>query len=383
MRCSKKFPVGRTRISSSQHFLKAGFVGATEHQFAKLGFITPSDPKWSACLDRVPHDFYHLPGYVQLCARIEKAEATAFYAEHGDAACLMPFLCMPSPKRDGNHEFWCDLISPYGYAAPLLTHPADRELTAHFFDVFRAQADQLGASSACFRLHPLLTDPVVLPVLPLAAIKQHGLTVSIDLLAPEQEIWQKIRRGHRYEIRRLEKMGFYASVDNWEEYDDFKSLYLNTMTRVHADSLYQFQDDYFQDLRRVLGESLHLCLVRSPDGTAAAAALFTTVGTIAEYHLSGSNRAFQHFAPTKLVLHAFRLWAREHGCSVLHLGGGLGAKEDTLFHFKAGFSDRRHSFCTYRMVLSEERYRILASTASSRPDPYGDIGQEFFPSYRR
>ena len=34
----------------------------------RLEILTSDDPRWQAFLERVPHDFYHLPSYTRLAA---------------------------------------------------------------------------------------------------------------------------------------------------------------------------------------------------------------------------------------------------------------------------------------------------------------------------
>jgi hypothetical protein len=69
------------------------------------------------------------------------------------------------------------------------------------------------------------------------------------------------------------------------------------------------------------------------------------------------------------------------GARVLHLGSGLGGREDSLLLFKAGFSDRRHPFRSWRLVVAPELYRRLcdrrATTRDAAAAPDG-----FFPLYR-
>jgi hypothetical protein len=58
------------------------------------------------------------------------------------------------------------------------------------------------------------------------------------------------------------------------------------------------------------------------------------------------------------------------------LGGGVGSAQDSLMHFKSGFSDRRHFFQTWRVVLEKQRYADLGGGAeidrllSCLPRPY-------------
>ena len=59
------------------------------------------------------------------------------------------------------------------------------------------------------------------------------------------------------------------------------------------------------------------------------------------------------------MLDTVRLWATERGARVLHLGGGVGSKADSLFQFKAGFSDRRHLFHIWRWIVQPDIYERL------------------------
>src|SRR5262249_47772337 len=59
---------------------------------------------------------------------------------------------------------------------------------------------------------------------------------------------------------------------------------------------------------------------------------------------------------------------------------GVGSAEDSLFHFKAGFSDRRHPYHTWQVVFLDDVYESL--TARRREAGAATIRQGFFPAYR-
>jgi UDP-perosamine 4-acetyltransferase len=155
------------------------------------------------------------------------------------------------------------------------------------------------------------------------------------------------------------------------------------MSRLHADDQYDFSDGYFADLRSSLGDKLHLCTVTAPDGRTASAGLFTACSGIVQYHLGGTGEEFLPLAPSKLMFDFMRRWGKEQGNRVLHLGGGVGAKQDSLFEFKAGFSDLKADFFTYRMVLDEERYEELLRLFRARGGAPGGDCTRFFPAYRQ
>ena len=210
---------------------------------------------------------------------------------------------------------------------------------------------------------------------------QHGETVSIDLTRPTEAIWADTRSDHRNQINRAIRAGHRATMDEeWRHYDAFKRIYRATMDRVGAADFYQFDDAYFDALRATLGSTLHLSVVEI-DGAVAAAGLFVETDGLVEFHLSGTDEAFLKDRPTKLMLHEVRSWAKARGDRVMHLGGGLGGANDSLFEFKAGFSKTRHPFHTLRLVCDPERYAALVEASGGGGDPADLTG--FFPAYRR
>jgi lipid II:glycine glycyltransferase (peptidoglycan interpeptide bridge formation enzyme) len=238
-----------------------------------------------------------------------------------------------------------------------------------------------GMVSVFLRLHPLLavgrSELAVEGVL-----IQHGETIYLDLMEPPEQLEARFVSGHRYEIRRLRRLGFRTTVDEWDHLLAFAQMYRQTMNRVSADPSYIFADDYFTGLREALGATLHLCLVYSPDGILAAGALFTDCGDIMQYHLSGVNEPFVRLAPTKLLISAIAAWGHTQRRKIFHLGGGVGARRDSLFKFKEGFSTLRAEFCTCRFIIQPAAYESLVArrVALATTDPASSGG--FFPAYR-
>ena len=327
-------------------------------------------PEWAEVLERTPHDFYHLPGYVALCAAHEGGRACALYVAEGKRALLLPLIV-----RDIDAEA-IDATSPYGYPGPLM--PADDESFARLaLAAARQVLQEAGVVTAFIRLHPLLNPPLPSGF---GLIVQHGDTVSIDLTMSAGDLWGQFRKNHRRDISRATRLGFAARMDEtWEHFETFKRLYRSTMERRGATAFYSFDDAYFTSLRETLGDRLHLCVVER-DGLVAAAGMFVETGGIVEYHLAGSDDGLLQLQPLKLMLHYVTGWAKDRGDRVIHLGGGLGATSDSLLHFKRGFSPRCHAFSTLRMVLDWGAYRRLVQEHDPGLDPMDRQG--FFPLYR-
>jgi len=65
----------------------------------------------------------------------------------------------------------------------------------------------------------------------------------------------------------------------------------------------------------------------------------------------------------------------------LHLGGGLGAVEDSLFRFKSGFSERRGNFAVWDITIDQEVFDLACSRTPALQS--GDkLENGFFPPYR-
>jgi hypothetical protein len=341
-------------------------------------FIDYRDVRWCAALDSMSHDVYHLPAYAHLSATEHKGgQARAFYASDGNHSCLIPLVTRPIPSALKAPSEWLDAISPYGYASPLLTH--DGVWMSQAIQEFVRCCAENNIVSAFLRLHPFFDTgngwsrqgDLVL----------HGQIVYVDLTASTDEIMSRMKAEHRTDIRKLLRLGFTTSVDEWALLDDFIQLYRDTMRRLGADQDYLFSRRYFDTLMRELGPAVHLISVLSPAGVLAAAGLYTSVGGIAQAHLAGNAAEFRPVAPSKLMQYAAIEWAKADGCRVLNLGGGLDCKADLLFRFKAAFSPLRRDFSTVRIVCDPGRYdALVAKSRSGQASPDGRDG--FFPAYR-
>ena len=339
----------------------------------RCDWIAPESDRWLDFLSANPHDFYHLPEYVRMAARVEGGTAGAMIVGDARGAFLVPLILRPIEAGR------VDAISPYGYPTPLWSQGADETFVRAALQAFMAALRDLQVVSAFVRLHPLLT-------IHLDLLSSHGQvvaggeTVVINLRSTAEEMWRATRENHRRTIRRAEKSGFVARVDgSWERLAGFVDAYTQTMRRVEATGYYFFSDQYYTDLRHALGERIHLLLVEH-SGDVAAAALFTECSGIVQYHLGGTDDRFLAAAPMKLLFHFARTWFAARGNALMHLGGGLGSREDSLFHFKAGFSDDRARFHSWRLVPLPDAYDDLVQqwTRRSARAPTG----AFFPAYR-
>ncbi len=335
------------------------------------------DARWLRCDDAGwtdllasagPHDIYHLAGYHRVAEASGLGEARLHVVADDRGWIALPLLLRPIESMAGRS----DATSVYGYAGPITSASG---VTPHLVAAFRRTLVQRlleRAAVAVFsRLHPLLEQAPLLAGL--GEIERLGSTVSIDLQQPEEVQLGAYRGNHRRDLARLERKGYRTTLGEAAgRMDRFVALYHENMRRVHAQSRYFFDAAHFNRLAEALGPALTLAICCF-DGEIVGAGLFMRHGPIVQYHLSAVCDRHAAAGPAKQIIDAGRRHFRQAGAEVLHLGGGRGGAEDSLFHFKAGFATHRHAFSVWRWIIDAPVYRALSA---ERP------ATAFFPAYR-
>lgn len=343
---------------------------------------------WLQTLQEIRHDFYHWPEYVYLESQRTDTIPEAILITEGEKKFFVPYLlrkCDDILSEEVKSVDIFDVISPYGYPGILLNEAATK--TPGFADAALERMKQefrdRGICSAFFRLHPILNESFT-EVFQAGTFTANGETVSVDLKLPN--LWTHTRKGHRSTINKCKRLGMIAKMVPFPDYlDEFVSIYEETMRRVNAATgYYTFNYEYFTQMNDLFGINLHLCIVEY-ENQVASVGLYTECCGIVQSTLGGTRDKFVHLSPGSLETDFARYWAQERGNEFLHLGGGVGGStEDSLYNFKAGFSQLSHKFFTLRLIADEEKYhhlvnlraKILGVTASEL------LQSNFFPAYR-
>jgi hypothetical protein len=339
--------------------------------------------RWDALILRCRHDFHQLPEYVALEARRLGGEGMALVVreagepEDQGREALLPLVLRPVPTSAGDAR---DATSPYGYPCPVFSDPDPRFMAA-CVTAFVAGLRASNVVAAFVRLHPLLDAPE--PAMAEAGtIVEHGPTVWIDLTADEATQWAGYRATHRNLIRRATREGLRVSFDDaFARLDEFFGVYAQTMERLDADWA-EFGREYLEqlaDLLRARGLGF-LALVEHGDEVIAGG-VFTSCSGIVQYHLSGTANAWQQASPSRLMLDEVRRRQVARGDRQMHLGGGVGAREDALFRFKRGFSHERGRFLSWRVIADSDAHARLVEAWVARGGSR-ELAGPFFPLYR-
>jgi hypothetical protein len=348
-------------------------TGVTALACLSVDLLSARDELWEQALERCPHDIYHSPRYCRVSAQVDHGIAQAALVRRDGESLLLPFV-----RRELSGSLW-DGTSPYGYPGPVWTDRADSDRVDEMFRAALNSLGEAGCVSLFLRMHPGLNarwpDLTVQTVVGFRSSE----TVYIDLTRSDRRIWSDMASGHRNEINRAGRRGYSVVHDHEAAYlHDFARLYRADMARLRAHPYYYFDDEYFQDIREALGADLGIVVVLY-EGNVAGGALFTSRGGWLQYHLSAADPVHRSASPAKLVIDAQRRRGQELGYRFLHLGGGRGGANDSLFRFKAGFSSSRLTFRAAGVVLRPRDYADLVGEREP-----GDVATQEarFPAYR-
>ncbi len=328
--------------------------------------------EWNLFVTRsYEYDFYHTWSY----HRLEKSGQPLMfiYSEQDD------FIAFPLIKRSIDTTGLFDLVSVYGYTGPLSNRKAselDEGFIRNFNQAFLDYAKKNNIVSVFARMHPFFNQRPLLQSL--GGLTENGKTVAIDLRMPIEQQVRHYENNIKWGIKKLTRKGYYVRQARGEQgVALFNELYRENMQRVGATDCYLFDSGYFTGLVQAPDYDCRIFLVYA-DKVPVSGMLVTFAGTIMQSHLVATKTEFLKDSPAKYLVHYLSMLGRSRGMDFLHLGGGLGFKEDSLFKWKKGFSDHLLDFYTWRFIVDQAAYRSLLNL-------YGIDAQskiDFFPLYR-
>jgi hypothetical protein len=333
-----------------------------------------NDLRWNEyVLKSYQYDFYHTNCY-HLLQNVGKP--ILLVATFGN-----DFIAIPLILREIEGTDYFDCTSVYGYCGPI-SNLNFNCVTEEMFEYFRLELrlyfQKNKIISVFSRLHPVICGDQLFSNF--GIVKSLNETVAIDLKLSPEEQRKQYRKSNKSEINQLKgKKGFMIKeAESDEEIQAFVEVYKETMERVDADPYYFFDYDYFHSFLKNGCYSTKL-LLAIHGGQITAGAVFTVTDKIMQYHLAGTKNEYIKDTPMKLILDTARLIGNQLKLEYLHLGGGVGGSdEDSLFRFKAGFSESRFIFRIWQYVVDQEKYEAICKMKFSNRI----INSNFFPQYR-
>lgn len=333
--------------------------------------IKAHDEEWNKILRKSSfNDFYHTQIYHQLQ---NEGKAVLFFGSIDNNFIAFPMII----RKIFDTDFY-DCTSVYGYCGPisnLVSNEINKSIKDYFSENLKKYFEANNIISCFSRLHPIFKNENILEGF--GKIISLNKTINIDLTTPIDEQRKLYRKSNKYEINKLRKNNFRVEEATTEkDIDIFIKIYNETMQRVNASSEYFFDKLYFIKFLRNSSFDSKLLLAKK-DGVIAAGAIFTVTNKVMQYHLAGTSKDYIRDTPMKLILDEARLIANDLNLEYLHLGGGVGGSdEDSLYRFKAGFSNQNFRFKIWQYIVNKEIYESLVSEYTKNMD------SNFFPLYR-
>jgi hypothetical protein len=335
---------------------------------ASIGAVTPSP----ACAEVEPQrwdevlgaagvtDVYFSRGFVSASAALVDAEPVLLRLEGDGGDVFLAALVRRDPT---------DVVTPYGYGGPVAA--GDDPPVAGFAAAYEAWCAQRRAVSSFVVFHPLLGNAES----PAAAgFRRTALAGTVVWALDGPDLLAGMHRHHRRLVRRALGEGHeVAIVARPPDLEEFTGVYEQTMRRAAASAFYFFPPRYWDAL------ASEVKLVRV-DVRARGELLASVLGMgeppWLHYHLGAAAVAARGTGASHLALYSLAEWGREHGYSTLHLGGGVGGRDDSLFEFKLRFAPQgRVGAAIGKAVHDLPGYLELAG--ADAVDWNG-----FFPAYR-
>ena len=347
--------------------------------------LTPVDACWDEALTGVPHDIYQTAMYHRAPALGVQGTPEAFLYREGEQRFLWPYYRMPIPAAPS----YFDASSAYGYPGP--AGLGDEAFLQRAWRALQDHWEHSGVVSAFTRFHPILQNAALLDGITnergeaaAAGVRELGLTVSVDLTLPPEEQQRRYQKRLRQTIRKLYEQGFTVAEDtSLSHLPDFVRMYGQTMTRLMSRPEYRLDLAWFSRFQAALGSHLRLLVCRF-GGQIVAADLVLAYGPFVHCHLTGTCDEFVAESPSKLLLDFTRVWGTQIGARSMHMGGGLGARQDSLFESKSRYSPLTHRFFIGAWTLQASIASELSAAHRAELIAQGiDVsGIHYFPFYR-
>lgn len=340
-------------------------------------YTTEQSKEWDKVVRSfMSYDVYYLSGYVKAFQAHGDGQPLLFFYEGTNIRGINVVMKRdiaddPFWKDKIHRNEWFDFITPYGYGGWLFEGTGEK---AELFSDYEKWCKGHNVVSEFVRYHPVLNNAEFTK--PFYDVVMLGNTVLMDLSSPDT-IWANLTSQNRNMVRKAQKSGVEIYHGRFPEmYKAFKEIYNLTMDSNNAKAYYYFEDGFYDSILNDLPDEAQVFWAEV-NGEIIAASIMITANGYMNYHLSGSRREYQNLAPSNLLLYKAALWGCHNGCKSLHLGGGVGAKEDSLFKFKRAFHRKETKpFAIGKKIYLDDVYEKLVTMKNVSTE------ENYFPKYR-
>ena len=333
---------------------------------ARASLVETGADAWDDLLDGLDlGDTYLRRDYVASACLLDPGRPVFLHLAGAGGDAVFAAILRDVPEARGMR----DVTTPYGYGGPVVA--GDDAPAAEFYELYEEWCTANRVVTTFIRFHPLFGNARYAP----AHVRRERLANTATWpLEPGRDLFAGMHAMHRRGCRKARAAGVDVRVEEApERLDDFAALYEDAMRRHAAESFYFFPDAYWEALASRLRDRL-LRADACYDGELVATILCLATGPWLHYHLGATSERGRELAASKLLFYETARWGQEHGFDELHLGSGLGGRENSLWQFKQRFSPHPgREFWIGKIIHDREAYLHLSGSASL---------DGYFPAYR-
>ena len=338
------------------------------------------------------YDVYYLSCYVKAFMLHGDGTPMLFYYEDNKIKAINVVM-LRDVEKDENFtrkipsNTYFDITTPYGYGGFLVEGNIDENSLKLLENEYSSYCISKGIISEFVRFHPVLHNSGVLKNI--YETTELGKSIAIKLNSKEL-IWNNLISKNRNMVRKSLKLGVEIFCGRSKElFELFIPLYNSTMDKDKANQYYYFNDNFYKSILFDCKYNSMIFYAVYRDKIIAMSIVLLANGRM-NYHLSASDKEYQHLAATNLLLYEAACWGSENGFTTFHLGGGLGSIEDSLYKFKSSFNrNSNYAFVIGKKIFDKEKYEELVEIRKNKKlnSPCDDSTinnstNSFFPEYR-
>ncbi|WP_241507179.1 GNAT family N-acetyltransferase [Aquimarina sediminis] len=296
---------------------------------------------------------------------------------------LMPFIYREIKLKSQNYPYY-DVISPYGYSGPLFNDTVSEEDIIEFWSSVDQwyKDNNVIAEFIRFSLNENHKGYSGYLTKTLSNVRGH-------LLENFDDQWiaflPKVRNNFRKAVNHnLEFKIFHKEEITRDIIKIFNDIYVDTMNRNNADSIYFFSSTYFENLILSNLGNFSIAIAYYENIPISIELIISYRDTFFAF-LGGTNAEYFSYRPNDFLRVKIIEWAIANNIKHYVLGGGMKDGDGLYKHKKSLFpKDEDVIFYTGRKIVNEKVYDELCSTSNTE---YSTVHKEnlkdyFFPFYR-
>lgn len=283
-----------------------------------------SRDQWQESLQGIETTPFHSWKYCRTVSNSTGLKIHLHVFEDDKKKCLIP---LSTREKMGVSDF----VTPYGFSG-FAGHK--KMLSSDYFkEAFLNCCAENGYISAYIMQSP--HSPLSKKVWGEQIYEDHRLYI-IDLSRDRTRLWKALGKGHQYDLKKIGNDQNSRLVESLDRLiPALKSLYPETLERVGASAVYQFDNTALQSFS---GMERSLLLGWEDESGIQAVSLFlvSNSGYVGEYFLNASTIKGRMYSKS-LLWEAFYILGKR-GVRFLNIGGGA-APGDFLDDFKEGLAE--------------------------------------------